>query len=410
MGLSRYIVDETIWFLNIVGLIRFGIWLILKYIPSFMYNSYGNNITVSNLTLTPDDVTIVVPVFHPDIPNVMDACLTWQSNNVKRIILIANLDCYQELQLQYHNDNIVEVVQFDQEELIESGNPSKRCALIHGLKLVDTKIVVFADDDVFWTTKLVSECLKPFNNDPLVVACGPMQRVKPKGNKFTIAEIMADMRLFTRFIEIKATTKICNYMLCVSGRTAFYRTSLLKNSEFESFFLRDRFGDFIQNSGDDKCIARWIYPKNNQYFAAQINSKSLMTTEFPEWKKFSKQIIRWGRNTWKSDLKTVTRCSLWKNAHWLCIIMVDRMIAPFFLLGGHIAGYIVMVQYFDYKVLLTWIAWIFLTRFIKLFGYFWDKPCNIVYLPIYILFTYYTSILKIYSLITLSKKPNWLTR
>ena len=246
--------------------------------------------------------------------------------------------------------------------------------------------------------------------DPCVTACGPMQRVKPKGNKFTIAEIMADMRLFTRFIEIKATTKVCNYMSCVSGRTAFYKTTLLKNQDFELFFTRDRFGDFIQNSGDDKCIARWIYSKDNQHFAAQINNKALMTTEFPEWMKFSKQIIRWGRNTWKSDLKTVSKCHIWRHAFWLCIIMVDRMIAPFFLLGGHIAGYVVMIQYFDYRVLITWIGWILLTRFIKLFGYFWGRPCNIIYLPIYILFTYYTSVLKIYSLLTLNMKPSWLTR
>ncbi len=105
---------------------------------------------------------------------------------------------------------------------------------------------------------------------------------------------MADMRLFTRFIEIKATTTVCNYMSCVSGRTAFYRTCLLKSDQFKHFFLNDRFGDFIQNSGDDKCIARWIYLQDNYYFATQICENAVVTIEFPEWKKFTKQIIRWG--------------------------------------------------------------------------------------------------------------------
>ena len=76
MGLSRYIVDETIWFLNIMGIIRFSIWLILKYIPSFMYSVYKDDDHMNADNLTPEDVTIVVPVFHPELTNVFEACHT----------------------------------------------------------------------------------------------------------------------------------------------------------------------------------------------------------------------------------------------------------------------------------------------------------------------------------------------
>ncbi len=117
-----------------------------------------------------------------------------------------------------------------------------------------------------------------------------------------------------------------------------------------------------------------------------------------------------GSNTWKSDLKTISQPNSWKHAFWLCIIMIDRMLAPFFLLIGHITGYIMLIMHFDPKLLFTWIAWILITRFIKLFGYFRKHPATIIHLPFYILFTYWTSVLKIYSLIIINKKPNWMTR
>ena len=326
---------------------------------------------------------------------------------------MADTECYQIFYDYYHDNDHIIVKNIDQNKLLRQGKPSKRCALVEGLKYVDKEIpiVVFADDDVHWSPKLLETCLIAFNNTK-VVACGPNQYVKPKERKFTLAEVMSDMRLFTRFVEVKATVTVCNNVSCISGRTALYRKELFNRdrASFEKFFLKDKFADFIQNSGDDKCLARWVYKQKNAYFAIQDSKDCYLSSEFPEWKGFIKQIIRWGQNTWKSDIKSIRHTYVWKKAFWLCVIMFDRMLSPFFLLIGHTLGYYILLTNFKMEVFLLWFLWIIGTRFLKLFGYFVKYPFDIIYLPFYIIFTYVTACLKLYSLLTINKKPNWLTK
>ncbi len=153
MVLFNFIIPPTIWFLNIIGITRFCIWLILKYIPSFMYKKWTSKVSPNDIK--PCDVTAIIPVFYPEINNVIDACYSWKANKIKKIVLVANNDCFNTLKQKFYSDNIVDVVLFNQDVLIESGKPSKRHALASALDSVMTPIVIFADDDVFWEPHVV---------------------------------------------------------------------------------------------------------------------------------------------------------------------------------------------------------------------------------------------------------------
>ena len=90
------ILDEAFWFLNIIGIIRFSVWVILKYIPSLMYKKWELNETSFNPNgqIKPCNVTAIIPVFYHDLDNVIKACYTWKNNGLKKILLVANNDCY----------------------------------------------------------------------------------------------------------------------------------------------------------------------------------------------------------------------------------------------------------------------------------------------------------------------------
>ncbi|KAK9766308.1 hypothetical protein K7432_004701 [Basidiobolus ranarum] len=54
-----------------------------------------------------------------------------------------------------------------------------------------------------------------------------------------------------------------------------------------------------------------------------------------------------------------------------------------------------------WNVIVSYIVWLLCTRIIKLMPHFWRRPQDIIYVPAWLVFGYYFSIMKIYSLFTL---------
>ena len=57
-------------------------------------------------------------------------------------------------------------------------------------------------------------------------------------------------------------------------------------------------------SGDDKFMTRWIV-KHNWNMAMQVSPECTLATTFKADGKFFMQILRWTRNTWRSDFKSL---------------------------------------------------------------------------------------------------------
>ena len=53
------------------------------------------------------------------------------------------------------------------------------------------------------------------------------------------------------------------------------------------------------------------------------------------------------------------------------------------------------------NVILSYLVWLTATRTAKLLPHLWHNPHDIIYVPAFILFGYYFSIMKIYALFTL---------
>lgn len=146
----------------------------------------------------------------------------------------------------------------------------------------------------------------------------------------------------------------------------------------------------------------------------------LLSTMKPDW-RFLKQVLRWTRNTWRSDIRSVFKERyIWTSHPFVAYSMVDKFINPLTLLVGPcLVLYLIVKSTKEvenggyhlpaWNIILSYFVWIMATRTAKLLPHLWFRPQDIIYVPAFILFGYYFAIMKIYALFTLHE-TGWGTR
>jgi len=197
---------------------------------------------------------------------------------------------------------------------------------------------------------------------------------------------------------------VAGALTCISGRTALYRKEAIKDlcDELEN----ETFLGIKCISGDDKCMTRLVQ-KRNWKTRYQANAR-VLTPGAPDLLTFFKQQIRWTRNSYRSDVKSLMSKWIWKREKFLAYHMIDRFTQPFTLILGPI--YFIFSIIWGYwivaGILLIW--WHF-SRGIKLYSHLKHRPSDILILPFYIFTTYVMAILKIYAMVTI-RQQGWITR
>jgi len=196
-------------------------------------------------------------------------------------------------------------------------------------------------------------------------------------------------------------------------------------ASFCTAFLNDRWnGKHLLVSGDDKFLTRWLVTHGWRMRILFGQSARIHTTFKPNW-MFLKQYLRWTRNTWRSDFRSIfIERSVWKSVRDYCILiflMLDKMIAPVTLLFGPLlivaliarlemgCGRIGKYQITAWNVAISYVVWVCITRAIRIFPHFFARPRHIIYVPMFALLNYLLAALKIYCLFTLLE-TGWGTR
>lgn len=400
-----------------LGFYRWGAYLVLKVIPALFYKEKPLNYKFKGenpVNITVKDVSMIIPVYMPE-PGFDDCVKSWISADPKKIIIVADLvKGYQEVcnMVEQMDKNDVEVV------VVPETKPGKRAAMYTGLEYVDTEITVFADDDALYNQNLLKSIIQPFK-DPMMGGVGTRQIARPKSEdgKWDMWDIIMDMRLFQRYIEIRATTFMGGGASCLSGRTMAYRTDIFKPTEeyykttFKEAFLNEHFLGQLQLSGDDKCLTRMcINSKYKMYH--QICYDCTLSTQFEKGNKLLMQILRWSRNTWRSDLKLLfVERKVWWKFPWLTFILIDKIISPFTMVAGPIIVIYLTIVNTNLFVFVGFLMYLLVTRTIKGFMYFaYGNPRPplywILYMPHFIIFQYFSAVFRIWALFTL-KNRKW---
>jgi hypothetical protein len=217
-----------------------------------------------------------------------------------------------------------------------------------------------------------------------------------------------------RNLEITATTYIDGGVCCLSGRTAAYRTCILRDPDFQWKFTHEFWlGKYLQHSGDDKFLTRWMHSHSWKTFIQACPEAELLST-FKDNYRFLLQLLRWTRNTWRSDLKSIfVERHIWTRHPFVAFTMIDKFFNPFTLLLGPCFVIYLMVKPTtllpSWVILVSYIVWLFLTRTIKYMPHLARRPQDIIYIPTWIVFNLYFVCLKLYCLATLYV-TDWGTR
>ncbi|KAL3917554.1 MAG: hypothetical protein SGILL_004659 [Bacillariaceae sp.] len=340
------------------------------------------------------DVSIVVPTIDNGEEFLL-AAKQWIKNEPKEIIIVTSKAMQQELSKTVEENfgghqNLFQVLSVEK--------PNKRVQMVAGIQAARGEIVALSDDDAVWTDAFLDWSLAPFDDDAMG-GVGSKQGTIPVGAYKSVWEVIADCRLTMRMIETSATTFVDGGMSCLSGRTAVYRTSILKDPEFQHQFQNETWwrGKYHLHSGDDKFITRWLV-KNCWKMRMQNHKDCMLWTTFKNNSNFLKQVLRWTRNTWRSDFKSIF-CDhkiLWRHPY-VAFNMFDKFINPLPMLWAIVViiGNLITngAQAFNYVVLPV--------AGLRFLPHMIENPVDIPYIPSMILFQYYFVFAKVYCLFTL---------
>eukprot|EP00899_Mesostigma_viride_P025550 jgi/Mesvir1/617/Mv02048-RA.1 len=359
--------------------------------------------------ISPNQATIIVPTVDPE-DDFEESLRTWLRNDPAEIIIVTDTKAYNSIRWR------VAKLQDSRILVIPSLIANKRRQMMLGVKAAKTPYIVFVDDDVIFPERAMAWILAPFA-DPAVGAVGTSQIARPSAEtvrlrkgKMTVWEIMADIRLQLRFVENASTQVLDSGISCLSGRTAAYRRCIF-TPQFEHEFTNEFWMGRKLHSGDDKFLTRWVV-KNRWKTALQIHEDCLIQTTFRADSRFLKQVLRWSRNTWRSDFKSLFMDRIiWRAHPFVTLLMLDKFINPFTILYGPAAVIFICANkiFPPYEAICIWVGWLLISRSIKCFKYLKNHPTHIIHIPFFILFTYMAAFIKIYALLTLHI-TDWGTR
>lgn len=371
-------------------------------------DGFSDDLTES-ITMAPMDVTVVIPVYNP--PPAFKANLaSLIVNNPAKIYVVADITCMDKIQA------IVNTLECrdDMVTVIPEPKPGKRAALSTGLRAVRTRLTCFVDDDCQWCDDdFLPQLIMPFNNRT-IGGVGSKQIMRPSEEypkkedgeaivrKAKILEIMADFRLSVRYIDLMATTAIDRGASCISGRTMCFRTDAIADEDFHEAFLNETLMGVHLLSGDDKFLTRYIIKKGYKTYH-QLQKGCVLTTTFESSRqKHMSQLIRWSRNTWRSDITAlfVERKIVLHNP-FTAFLLFDKLFTPFFLLYGLMLIPVYTLMRMDWVLLVAWIAWLHISRALKLMLHFKREPGHLLYLSTWIAYQYLLGCVRVYALFTM---------
>ncbi|KAI9660910.1 MAG: Type 2 glycosyltransferase [Bathelium mastoideum] len=272
---------------------------------------------------------------------------------------------------------------------------------------VRTKITIFADDDVFWPTKLLDWILAPFEDEHMG-GVGTSQRLR-RETRPTIWNFLGACYLERRNFDIGACTHVDGGLPCLSGRTVAYRTAILQKGDFMYGFQNEMWRSYQLNADDDNFITRWMV-SHGWKTHVQYHKEAEVRTTLEDNQKFIRQCLRWSRSNWRSNITSMfVEGHVWWRQPWSTYAVQQTTLTGWSLPVDATLLYLCLratenwqSRYREYALFLQ-IAWMLGSKFVKLFGHFIRYPEDVVLFPVYVLFGYFHCFIKLYAMFTLSE-------
>lgn len=354
------------------------------------------------------DCTIIIPTVEPDNRDFLECIRSVLENFPGAISIVTvgerNLEKVSQviapLRKAYPHTNF-------NTYLSEVAN--KRHQVACAVPDIDTAITILVDDHVFWPSRnFLRTVLAPFE-DPQIGAVVTNKRVRRFDTGFgrlAFWNVIGALYLERHNFEIRATNACDGGVFVLSGRTSAHRTNILQDPAFLSGFTNERF--FFNlfgplNADDDNFITRWEV-SHGWKLKVQYCPDALIETTLGTYPKFLSQCLRWVRTTWRSNSASLfTDRTVWRAQPWCVYAVYLTSFVNFALFYDAALVYTLSRSMFakaDSSVFWMLGTWILASKMVKLTPYFLRNPKDLVYLPGYLVFAYYHSLIKLYAGLT----------
>ena len=158
-------------------------------------------------------------------------------------------------------------------------------------------------------------------------------------------------------------------------------------------------------SGDDKRLTMLTLRAG---YKTVLQRNARVWSTFPDkFSRFLKQRTRWARNTWRSDLRTISQGWVFRHK-MLAFIMLNKMVSGFTLLFSFYLLVAVAVQR-SWALFITILAWWLVSRTAKILPHIRRRPENLRLIPAFIGISLIMALIKLWALLTV-RKQRWSTR
>lgn len=342
--------------------------------------------------------SVVVPSYRED-PEILLRCLhSWLAQDPTEILIVPDVEDTEAIAaVGALGDRRVRVLPFQHQ--------GKRSALAVAIRAAHGEILVFADSDTLWEPGLLEAVQMPFA-DERVGGVSTQQNVYQRTS--SIWRRVADWLVNLRYLDYVPAMGAAGAVACVSGRTAAYRRSVvlpvLEHLENE-FFLGRRC-----ISGDDGRLT-WLVLASGYRTVHQSSARAL--SMFPDTLRgFTKQRVRWSRNSYRTYLTALWKGWLWRVPFITKVTVLQILLTPVTM--ALTVTYLVTSR-LDFssglgRGLGLGAAWLLVGRGIRGISHLRHHPQEILLLPVVALVVVFIALpVKAYAFVTMNKQ-GWLTR
>ncbi len=372
--------------LGIIGIWRWSIWM-MKEIVGLHYHPKTKSYKAK--------VSIITPVYNENPKVFTQALESWKRNKPDEIIAV----------IDYTDKICIKIFEkfkktFPGAKLIITKVPGKRQALVDGIKVAKSEIVALVDSDTIWVKDTLENGLPPFNDKKMGGVATYQNVLNPK----TFAQKIFDIQLDLRYKHEYPFLAACgDALVCLSGRTAFYKREII--TPMLDDLVNEKFLGRPVISGDDKRLTYLVLAAG--YKVAFQSNSHVYTPGMESLRAYLKQRLRWTRNGLRADLGAILNG--WPLKHpALLFFQIDKFLQSFVVILSPIY-FFVSIYLGSYVAAAIIFCWWFVSRAIKIHPYLSKNPKNIYILPGYVLYSFFTGLVKIYAFFTLNTQ-GWITR
>jgi hypothetical protein len=354
-----------------------------------------------NPTITPFDVTVIVPTCGP-FEEEFQSCVRSILGNEPAQIIVSTCGHSQNIEAI----RVCETIDRRIKVISKVPEPCKRSQLIAAVEMVKTPITIYADDHVFWPRTFLRSALAPFE-DPIVGLVGTSKRVIRDRNQGIIPNLfnyIACIYLERHNFECTATYNIDGGVFVISGRTALARTSILHSVEYREKFSNEHFvGVGPMKVDDDNFNTRFMVSHGFKTVFHNDPRATITTTLVNSDAaviKFRSQLMRWARTTWRSNLKSlITDRSCYQRTPWTTYAMFVSSLVNFAIVYDFGMAYALYMSGSSH--LCTFFTLLFLSKIIKPLPHLMSEHQDWKFVPFGIVFGYFHSFIKFWAMLTM---------